>query len=287
MERMNRRKFLKTTGKLTLAGAALSLAPNFTRMRIAEASQEEFNVYSNINHHVKSIQSATFHDCLSKGLKPGICYSTSNPIVAVAEGTVTVIVDFADQPTFWKNYGKDIKDAVGTMVEIRHGHYYTSNFFYLQKPRVKFGEKVKRGQLIGFPDKRWNVLSLILLEERKPIGPDKYGIKHSHMSYWDGKSALEFDKTEQEKRLEKQKQLLQEVADSCSGADKYTLLMKKHPHGERFLKWSKIETFQYIEYAYKKNPEKFSSLKKEQFENIRKEFYSNQPIILSLPFKKG
>ena len=288
MEMMNRRKFLKTTGKLTLAGAiALSFAPNLTRIRIAEASQGEFNVYSNINPHVKSIQSATFYDCLSKGLKPGICYSTSNPIVAVAEGTVTEIIDLADQVIWLKNFGKDLKEAKGTMVRMHHGVNYVSNYLYIDKLKVKFGQKVKRGQLIGFPDKRWNVLGLMLQEERKPIDSDKYGINHSYMSYWDGKSALEFDKAAQEKKLEKQRQLLQEVADSCTGPEKYTLLMKKHPHGERFQKGSKIDTFQYAEYAYKKNAEKFSSLKKEQFERIRKEFYSNQPIILTLPFKKG
>ena len=107
------------------------------------------------------------------------------------------------------------------------------------------------------------------------------------MTYWDGVSDFEIEKVEQNRRVEKQNQLLQEIADSCPGAEKYTLLMKKHKHGDRVLKWSKIDTFQYVEYAYKKNAEKFSSLKQEQFEKIRKEFYSNQPIILTLPFKKG
>jgi len=288
MNEMNRRNFLKTTCKLTLAGAVvLSLAPNFKKISVAEASQEEFNVYSNINPHVKAIQSGTFYDCLSKGLKPGICYSTSKPMVAVAEGTVTGIRDLGDQALYVKGLGKDIKGAEGRAVFIRHGNNYASFYLYLQEPQVKFGQKVKRGQLIGFADKRWNVLSLMLLEEGKPIDPDKYGIEHSYMTYWDGASNLEIDKAEQNKRLEKQRQLLQEVADSCTGPEKYTLLMKKHPHGERFQKWSKIDTFQYVEYAYRKNPEKFLSLKREQFEKIRKEFYSNQPIILTLPFKKG
>ena len=288
MREINRRDFLRTTCKLTLAGAAaLSLAPNFKKISVAEASQEEFNVYSSINPHVKAIQSGTFHDCLSKGLKPGICYSTSKPMVAFAEGTVIDIHDLGDQTRWDKGLGKDIKGAEGRAVFIRHGNNYESFYLYLQEPQVKFGQKVKRGQLIGFPDSRWNVPSFLLTEELKPVDPDKYGIEHSYMTYWDGASNLEIDKAEQNKRLEKQRQLLQEVADSCTGPEKYTLLMKKHPHGERFQKWSKIDTFQYVEYAYRKNPEKFLSLKREQFEKIRKEFYSNQPIILTLPFKKG
>jgi hypothetical protein len=70
------------------------------------------------------------------------------------------------------------------------------------------------------------------------------------------------------------------------GPEKYTLLRKKHK-GMFQYRWSNIEKFRYIEYLYQKKPETFPSLTKEQFEEMRKEFYSNQPIILTLPFKKG
>jgi hypothetical protein len=288
MEKMNIRRFLKTTGKLALVGAAaVSLTPNFKRISTAEASQEEFNVYSDINSHVKAIQSDTFSNGLSKSLKPGIYYSTSKPMVAVAEGTVVEIIDLADQSGRWELIGSDIREAEGIMVQIRHGNNFSSCYLYLQEPQVKFGQKVKRGQLIGIPDSRWNIPSLMLLEEMNAIDPDKYGVNHNYMTYWDGVSDFEIGKVEQNRRVEKQNQLLRVIADSCIGAEKYTLLMKKHKHGDRVVKWSKIDTFQYAEYAYKKNAEKFSSLKQKQFEKIKKEFYSNQPIILTLPFKKG
>ena len=173
------------------------------------------------------------------------------------------------------------------MIQIRHGNNFSSCYLYLQETQVKFGQKVKRGQLIGIPDSRWNIPSLMLLEEMNAIDPDKYGVNHNYMTYWDRDGDFEIGKEEQNKRVEKQYQLLQKIADSCTGPEKYTLLMKKHKHGHGVIKWSKIDTFQYVEYAYKKNPEKFSSLKQEQFEKIRKVFYNNQPIILTLPFKKG
>ena len=42
-----------------------------------------------------------------------------------------------------------------------------------------------------------------------------------------------------------------------------------------------------LEYLHQNKPEMFPSLAKEQFREMKKEFYSNQPIILTSPFKKG
>ena len=72
----------------------------------------------------------------------------------------------------------------------------------------------------------------------------------------------------------------------AEGPEKYTLLSKKHKAVKLF-KWSNIEKFRYIEYLQQNKPETFPSLTKEQFSEMKKEFYYNQPIILTLPFKKG
>jgi hypothetical protein len=38
---------------------------------------------------------------------------------------------------------------------------------------------------------------------------------------------------------------------------------------------------------YEMYPAVFPNLSKEEFEAMKKEYYANQPIILTLPFKKG
>jgi hypothetical protein len=71
------------------------------------------------------------------------------------------------------------------------------------------------------------------------------------------------------------------------GPEEYTLLSKKHKGNDQLYKWTPIEKFRYIEYLIQNKPETFPSLKKEQFSEMKKEFYSNQPIVLTLPFKRG
>jgi len=52
-------------------------------------------------------------------------------------------------------------------------------------------------------------------------------------------------------------------------------------------KWSTVEKFRFFETLYDMHPQQFPNLSKEEFEARRKEFYQNQPIILTLPLKKG
>ena len=290
MKEISRRGFLKKTGKIALAGAAaFGLESGFLggsiKLAYGEEPQAGFNVYNDVNPHIKSIQSHTFKECISQGYKPAICYSTSKPMVAVAKGTVVEIIDLQDPRYLW--LGTYPKEAKGLAVRIQHGNNYSSWYLHLRQPEVKFGQKIERGQRIGFPDERWNIPSLMLPERINAIDPDNYGINHSFMTYWDGLTNLDIDKEEQNKRIENQRRILQEIAGLCSGSEKYTLLMMKHKRGDRVLKWSAIETFRYMEHLYKKNPQKFSSLTKDQLEKMKKEFYDNQPIILTLPFKKG
>jgi hypothetical protein len=82
VERVNRRRFLKTTGKLTLAGmTALSIVPafphfvsNFMGLAFASETQVEFEVYNDVNPNAKAIVAHTFKDCLTQKWWPGICY---------------------------------------------------------------------------------------------------------------------------------------------------------------------------------------------------------------------
>lgn len=298
MKEINRREFLKKTGKMALACAAafgfesvfLGGSPIRINLAYGEKSQAKFNVYNAINSHVKSIQSHTYQDCLSQNYAPGIIYKTTKPMVAVAKGTVTRIMELPSVSLYW-SLGDDPEGATGFMVIVTHGREYYSCYYHLQQLDVKFADKVERGQRIGSPDERWNIARLLFMEEGRgnAMDPDNFGTNHSFMTYWDGVTDLDIGKEEQDKRLENQKQLLYKLAGLYSDPiPEYTLLRKKHTSKDGTLfNWSTIEKFRYIEYLHQNNPETFTSLTKEKFEEIRKEFYRNQPIVLTLPFKKG
>ena len=295
MERINRRKFLKTAGKLTLAGtAAFSIGPaishfvtNPLKMAFASETQTEFDVYNDVNPNAREIVAHTFKDCLAKKWWPGICYKTSKPMVAVAAGTVTDVSYLADTTGyFYQTITKEQNQAKGFGVRIVTGSNYSSHYLHLKTPEVTFGQNINRGQIIGYPDKKWNMPRLVINEVGDQVDPNNYGVSHSYMNVWDRNTDLEVEKEEQNKRWEKQQQILIKFAGMVEGLEKYTLLRKSHK-GMQLCKWSPIEKFRYIEYLYQNKPETFPSLTQEQFGEMKKEFYSNQPIILTLPFKEG
>lgn len=292
MHAMNRRKFLKSTGILALLGTTayslkqviLSIAPNSISQAFNKYWQTGFNVYNDANPNVKEIVAHTFKDCLSQGLAPSICYENSKPMVAAAKGMVTEVAGIEDVDSFMKNQGADPIEAKGYFVKITHGTNFISYYYHLKKPEVKFGQIINRGERLGFPDERWNVPRLLFLTECETLAdPDNYGVNHSFMTYWDGVTDLDVSEEAQNKRLETQKEIQNKIAGLYSGSEKYTLLRKRRQRS----KWGLIENFRYVEYLFKKEPQSFTSLTKEQFEDMRKEFYNNQPIILTLPFKKG
>ena len=292
MHKMNRRKFIKTTGKIALTGAtALGIYPllsGFVRdplkMAFASDSLGGFNVYNGINSNAKDIVAETFKDCLSKGLAPGICYKTSKPMVAVADGTVTDIRKMDELSNFYMTFRKEKYNAKGYIVRVVHGNIM-SFYVHLKMPKVKLTQKVKRGEIIGYPDERWNSPRLYFWID-DASDPNNYGINHGFMNFWEGATDLEIGKVEQNKRLEFQQQILNKIGEMVEGPEKYDLFRKKHK-GIMLCKWSRIEKFRYVEYLMQNKPETFPSLKKEQLSVMKKEFYSNQPIVLTLPFKKG
>ena len=217
MERMNRRKFLETTGKLTLAGtAALSIGPAIStimpypiKLAFASSSQSEFYVFNEVNPNVKDIVVDTFKDTLAKNWLPGICYETSKPMVAVAGGTVTEIIaleeyikDKVHASAIKKTLMDEENEAKGFFVTVTHGNNYRSLYLHLKKPEVKFGQKLKREQIIGYPDERWNMPRLVFMDNDDPCDPNNYGMNHSYMNYWDGSTDLHISKEEQRERFQ-------------------------------------------------------------------------------------
>lgn len=157
--------------------------PFATMLAFGEEWPRGLNVYNGFNPNAKSIQSHTFEDSISQGLKPGICYTTSKPMVAVAKGTVAEAGEMESEGTWRKDFGSDPGGAKGFVVKIRHGANYRAFYRHLQQLRAKFGQKVEWGQIIGSPDPRWNSPVLFLLEIDAPVDPDNYGMNHSFMDY--------------------------------------------------------------------------------------------------------
>ncbi|MGD8230294.1 MAG: M23 family metallopeptidase [Desulfobacteraceae bacterium] len=295
MRRIDRRDFLKKTGKIVVASAvAHSFDPFFIgqvspvfNLAFGQESETGFNVYNDVNPNAKDIVAHTFKDCLAEEWWPGICYQTSKPMVAVADGTVSQIMEMEDLPSshVWLALRKEPNTAKGFLVKVSHGAGYKSFCLHLKKPEVRSLQKVKRGEIIGYPDERWNMPRLVF-EDGDQSDPNNYGVNHSFMNYWDGSTDLDIGKEEKNKRYEIQNQILNKIAGMVEGPEKYTLLRKKHK-GMFQYRWSSIEKFRYTDYLLHNKPETFPSLTKEQFGEMKKEFYSNQPIILTLPFKKG
>jgi hypothetical protein len=149
-------------------------------MAFASESPGGFIVYKGINPNAKDIVAHTFKDCLSQGWIPGICYKTSKPMATVAKGTVIAIEKLQDAASFWKSLGGNPAGAKGFKVSVAYGNNFRSNYLHLKMPDLKFGQKVKRGQIIGFADERWNSPMLVLTWAAyiEVINPENYGINH-------------------------------------------------------------------------------------------------------------
>ena len=111
-------------------------------------------------------------------------------MVAVAGGTVTEIIaleeyikDKVHASAIKKTLMDEENEARGFFVTVTHGNNYKSFYFHLNKPEVKFGQKLKREQIIGYPDERWNMPRLVFMDNDDPCDPNNYGMNHSYMNY--------------------------------------------------------------------------------------------------------
>ena len=57
--------------------------------------------------------------------------------------------------------------------------------------------------------------------------------------------------------------------------------------GDEACEWSSFEYFKYLSTLYEVKPDLFPELSNEKFQSLKKEYFDNQPIVLTLPFRKG
>jgi hypothetical protein len=191
------------------------------------------------------------------------------PMVAAARGKVTNV----------ENLGWIGKRLGGLMVTVAHG-WFNSYYAHVEKvPRFPVSRRVERGDVIGLAGYRKNDAELMLSEAGMWVNPDNYGMNHGPMDYWDDKTDLEISKIEE--RRHRQKELFERFYSLCTGKDISELRLQSH----KGMKWSTVERFRYLEHLYTQHPYYFSDTR-EGIDGIIREFYDNQPIILTFPFKK-
>ncbi|NIQ39592.1 MAG: peptidoglycan DD-metalloendopeptidase family protein [Proteobacteria bacterium] len=225
-----------------------------------------------------------FKASLAKKWKPGIGYTVpmGEIMVASAPGQVHQI---KEMPVVHK--GK----ASGLMVTLAHpgrGRLYFSYYAHLGSAVVQEGQEVNRGDPIGYV-KRYRGLEvkeslrfakLMLFHDDSWVDPDNYGLNHGYMTYQSDHQGIgEFSGIEMDKRCRNQLAIHNELS-KLSGIETFHWHKK-----ESRCSWSRVERFRFLECLYETNPELFPNLSKNEFQTKKKEFYDNQPIIMTLPFR--
>ena len=225
-----------------------------------------------------------------RGFTPGLCYSTSE-MVAVARGTVFDTVDL----------GRLTTRLGGLMTMIGHpndieGFYnpYISYYAHLSKVYVKKGQKIERGEPVGKVLK-YDSAKLMLTEGMMDfawVDPEKFGYNHSYMTYPEG--SLEIDKENEKnpkltrERLGRQIDLMLELDSYRISRPELDLSDLKHRRSQNSTYgWAVCETYKFLEILYEMRPDQFPTLDSQEFESIKKDFYDNQPVILTLPLSKS
>jgi hypothetical protein len=180
--------------------------------------------------------------------------------------------------------------------KIHYAHLHKTFF-----NKKNLGMPIKRGEPIGNVTTHNNYAKLMLQRLGTVVGkgwadPDLYGFNHSHMDYISNVSISEIDEQnmkEPEKVREKainQKWSINKIAEECV-VKGMQVKMENVYHQKRrdygIITWSEPEKFKYLETLYEIKPELFPNLSNDYFQKLKKEFFENQPIILTLPFKKS
>lgn len=301
---IGRREFLKRSGKATLAfSGALTLgellsacAPWKSQFSKVKISTFGFKLYNGPNPNLKwrMRQIFTFKTKMDTGNDwpgPAFYLSAKTPIFAAAPGIVSKI----------KPIDPKTSNVGGFRLCIAY-HPYRVCYDHVAEPKVKIAQNVQRGDLIaaGVSDYRFDgsigrpaYFKIMLYDIENIEDPDNYGINHSYMNYLD--QIIEPDIQKSGERGGKQHKLFSVIINSFkprvdSKGKKINPLSILHNMSHResgyynTYYWSNIEKFRFLEFIYNKNPSDFS-MSKNDFQRIKKDFYDNQPIILTLPFR--
>ena len=285
------KKGLRAGGMLALSPLLLSIlncAHDPYEQKPEEFTFENFDkwykrnrLYNTRNPNLEGPHSTmhTFQEAFPNDWTPGISYNVpyGEIMVASAPGIVMNI------------YRLRTGRAGGKIVRVEHPDYfnYISYYAHLNKVYVKFGKHVKRGDPIGNVTEHSRYAKL-MLKIGSRVDPDNYGINHSYMRY-----KADMDETfneipmdEIEKKRQYQWEIFYQFFEQMNYDSNYLLKMHKES-GHGAANWSTLEYFKYLSTLYEVKPDLFPELSEEKVQSMKKEFYDNQPIVLTLPFRKG
>ena len=252
--------------------------------------------------HAPQRQVQTFQYAINHHLPPGIEYETGGaPVRAIASGIVSMVGEVYEKPGYpggfyvrvvHDNYD-GLKEEFYPRVPLYRYQAYRSSYYFLSKVNVVCWQTAKRGQIIGYgmtygADKKEKVK--IVLEERGNwVNPDDYGVGHGPMTYWDNTRIWDMDLEEMNQRLDRQVHILAVLNSYYEKADDSvfrnihgvidTRKSKNYP-----VEWSTLDRFKYLAHIYANSAELFTGLDLATFNQLKDEFYQNQPIVLTLPF---
>jgi hypothetical protein len=222
----------------------------------------------------------TFSFSLSVGVTPGFDFS-SNSMYAVADG---VVIDIHELNT--GRLGGSIMyiahtDENDNMIFISsYGHLGT---ILVDEEKVRAHEfvKVNRGQEIA-KVKYFNHAKLMLTRDRNYVDPDNYGEGHSYMNY-----RSESKNSNIAGKDIRQQQIVFELMTNTTSEVISKLTKRNHSaYSGIYCNWDVVEKFRYLDCLFDARPQFFPKLSPDKFAEYKKEFYANQPIILTLPLKQ-
>ena len=286
---MNRRNFVKSLIFLGSTGLTCTLLSRLITGCSTHNGPRPTTAGRNQYFKGPGHQRQTFLMNIREGYSPGVDWTIpeGTPVVACAKGKVIRVRHIPVR-------------AGGELLQIQHASnvlaplsmvldsIYRTDYAHLNKVSVTVGQEVNRGQIIGFAGDSYtsNVFKLMLLETDFRVNPDNYGMNHSFMNYWDEKTDLDFQPDVIKERYITQRWVVKNLLNSYKSLEKDEIPYYYHTdrvYGPTL--WSEFEKFKYLEDKFKSDPNMFE-ITSEKFVFYKNEFYQNQPIILTLPFKK-
>lgn len=299
---MNRRSFLKLCG-LAAYGFGVGFGTtgcttfpkdiNWSEVPDKEFSLDKFDdwftshkLYNRKNPNLKFGQtgySVTFKGSINSGFSPGMDYASSK-MYAVAPGYVkeTGTINIARTGRLGGNYvaleHRNLDSVIPTTST------FTSHYAHLGKIHVDYGKLINRGDLIADVE-YFDHAKLMFQHGYNWVDPDNYGFGHSYMDFWNGR--IDINLPDMSLRDLKQTEACKKFLSFARSDVKSKLNQIEHrPVKEsKFCRWDTIEIFRYLNELYQSRPQLFPDLSHDNLVEIKKEFYTNQPIILTLPLK--
>ena len=314
---ITRRQMLKMSamGGLGLAWGLGGCAPYAKNVNWQSVPDNEFsigkfemwfkahNLYNGVNPNLKvgspgnygTFRAAVFS---AIGATPGIDYS-SNRLYAAAEGVVDQMGDI-DRLRTGRAGGLYVRVRHGrrqtgltSLSEIgnpaRYGEEFHTYYAHLAGIEVEIGQSVNRGDLIGTVPANYHRIAKLLLTNRASnyVDPDNYGHGHAYMKYWDGKDYSIENVSERNRNQKDIWRTLCEHIKPETGIREGVMTQKMHRpiYQSRMCYWDNFTIMKYLTELYLARPNLFTNIPKDRFEQLRAEFYANQPIVLTLPLK--